>query len=378
MYKDAKSRVRINGKYSEDFNVNVAVHQGSVLSPLLFIIVLEALSSEFRTGVPWELLYADDLALIVESLEECIPKFKAWKSGMESKGLRVNSKKTKFMVLGVGLGQLRDSGAFPCDACSTGVGANSFLCCQCYFWIHKKCSGVIGRLSDNPEYICPLCQGTACPIDGRPINEVFVDEIKMDVVPSFCYLGDMLSAGGDCHLAVTTRCSVAWGKFRKLLLILTSKHVSLKTRGKLFSSCVCSAMLHGSETWAPTVSVLQRLQRNDRSMIRWICNTRARDRVPSSELLAKLGIVDITLLLRAHFLRWFGHVQWAHTCIKIVCDFPVPGRRRRGRPMKSWMICVEKNIKDCNLSQVNPMNRVDWRRASRLLPTPAAGTQAAV
>ena len=75
MYKDAKSRVRINSKYSEDFNVNVGVHQGSVLSPLLFIIILEALSIEFRTGVPWELLYADDLALIAESLEECIAKF---------------------------------------------------------------------------------------------------------------------------------------------------------------------------------------------------------------------------------------------------------------------------------------------------------------
>ena len=71
--------------------MNVGVHQGSVLSPLLFIIVLEALSRDFRTGVPWELLYADDLALIAESLEECIAKFEAWKSGMESKGLRVNS-----------------------------------------------------------------------------------------------------------------------------------------------------------------------------------------------------------------------------------------------------------------------------------------------
>ena len=186
----------------------------------------------------------------------------------------------------------------------------------------------------------------------------------MDVVPSFCYVGDMLSADGGCDLAVTTRGSVAWCKFRKRLPILTSKHMSLKTCGKLFSSCVCSVMLHGSETLAPTVSVLQRLQRNDWSMIRWICNTRARERVPSSELLAKLGIVDITLLLCAHRLRWFGHVQRAPTCIKIVCDLPVPGRCRRGRPMKSWMICVEKDIKDCNLSQVNAMNRVDWRRAS--------------
>jgi hypothetical protein len=38
-----------------------------VQSPLLFIIILEALSTEFRTGVPWELLYADDLFLIAES-----------------------------------------------------------------------------------------------------------------------------------------------------------------------------------------------------------------------------------------------------------------------------------------------------------------------
>ena len=61
MYEDARSRVRINNTYSDQFEVKVGVHQGSVLSPLLFVIVLEALSLEFRTGCPWELLYADDL-----------------------------------------------------------------------------------------------------------------------------------------------------------------------------------------------------------------------------------------------------------------------------------------------------------------------------
>ena len=77
--------------------MGVGVHQGSVLSPLLFILVLEALSREFRTGVPWELLYADDLVVIAESLEECISKLRVWKAGMESKSLRVNMKKTKFV-----------------------------------------------------------------------------------------------------------------------------------------------------------------------------------------------------------------------------------------------------------------------------------------
>ena len=70
MYKDVRSRVRVGSRYSEEFGVKVGVHQGSVLRWLLFIIVLEALSREFRTGYPWELLYADDLMISVESMED--------------------------------------------------------------------------------------------------------------------------------------------------------------------------------------------------------------------------------------------------------------------------------------------------------------------
>ena len=74
-----------------------------VLSPLLFIMVLEALSQEFRVGCPWELLYADDLVLIAESMEELVEKFNTWKEGIESKGLKVNMGKTKVMVSGRGI-----------------------------------------------------------------------------------------------------------------------------------------------------------------------------------------------------------------------------------------------------------------------------------
>ena len=76
MYKDVRSRVRVGDGYSEEFGVGVGVHQGSVLSPLLFIIVLEALSREFRTGCPWELLYADDLMISAGSMEELLVKVK--------------------------------------------------------------------------------------------------------------------------------------------------------------------------------------------------------------------------------------------------------------------------------------------------------------
>ena len=75
--------------------------------------------------------------------------------------------------------------------------------------------------------------GNACPFDGKP---------KLKVVASFCYLDDMLSADGGFEITVTTRVKTAWKKFRELLLVLTSHHLSYKTRGHVYSSCMWSFM----------------------------------------------------------------------------------------------------------------------------------------
>ena len=116
MYEDATTTVRVNGRESKAFSVRVGVHQGSVLSPLLFIIVLEALSREFRQGLPMELLYADDLVLVAETEELLMEKLRKWKKGMELKGVRVNIGKTKVMRCQVRIGQA-DSIQFNSDIC---------------------------------------------------------------------------------------------------------------------------------------------------------------------------------------------------------------------------------------------------------------------
>ena len=99
------------------------------------------------------------------------------------------------------------------------------------------------------EFTCARCLGTARAIDGRQSLEVEVGNEKLEVVPEFCYLGDMLSAGGGCELVAITRCKCAWGKFRQLLPLLINRQVPLLTRGKVYSSCVRSVMLHAAETW---------------------------------------------------------------------------------------------------------------------------------
>ena len=113
--------------------MKVGVHQGSVLSPLLFIIVLEALTRELHSGVPCENLHADDLIIIAELLEECVRRHLTWKDSTEEKRLRVNAGKTKTMICGTGLDLLQSSSvalewaatASSAIAASTGCSRNA-------------------------------------------------------------------------------------------------------------------------------------------------------------------------------------------------------------------------------------------------------------
>jgi len=94
MYTGAKTVVRTVYGNSKGFEVKVGMHQGSALSPLLSVIVMEAISREFRVAPPWGLLYADDLAVIAETEEELIKRLNEWKDNVESKGMKVNMNKT--------------------------------------------------------------------------------------------------------------------------------------------------------------------------------------------------------------------------------------------------------------------------------------------
>jgi len=71
---------------------------------------------------------------------------------------------------------------------------------------------------------------------------------------------------------------------------------------------VRSSMLHGSETWPVRKENEVALQRAEMRMVRWTCNVKVKDRIPSKELRERLGIDDIILILQQNRLLWYGHV----------------------------------------------------------------------
>ena len=365
MYENSASTVRINNTTGKKFGVKVGVHQGSVLSPLLFVIVLEALSRECRVGVPWEMLYADDLVIVAKTLEELETRYSAWKNSMESKGLRINLDKTKVMLSGVQNGPVFSSGQYPCAVCCKGVASNSIFCTYCNKWVHKRCSGITGNLTTVKDFKCRTCSDPSP--DNDKIKSVELNGTEYEVVDQFCYLGDMLSAGGGAEASTVARVRSGWKKFRELLPLLTSRIFSHKVKGRLYTACVRSAMLYGSETWPLKQEDIDRLVRTDMQMVRWMCNVSLRDRKSSEELRNRLHIPHIANVLRQKRLRWYGHMERMadENPVRQVLLVEVDGRRKRGRPRKTWQELVRTDLNQLNLQPGLAQDREAWKRATK-------------
>ena len=92
-----------------------------------------------------------------------------------------------------------------------------------------------------------VCRGCVNPVTSTRYTSVDIGiNANLELVDNFYYLGDMLTVNGDGDAGVETRIQIRWNKFRQLVPLLTNKDISLMARGRLYSSCVRSGILHGS------------------------------------------------------------------------------------------------------------------------------------
>jgi len=84
------------------------------------------------------------------------------------------------------------------------------------------------------------------------------------------------------------------------------------------------------------------LQRAEMRMVRWMCNVKVKDRVPSKELRERLGIDDIILTLQQNRLRWYG------------------------RPKRTWREVVEKDCQARNFNREDAMDRGRWKKLIKI------------
>ncbi|VFR03540.1 unnamed protein product, partial [Cuscuta campestris] len=170
-YDGAMTKVRTSGGVSDSFSVGMGLHQGSALSPFLFALVMDVLTQGVQDGVPWCMLFADDIVLIDDTREGLNDKLELWRLALETKGFRISRNKTEYM--------------------------------ECRF---------SGR-------------------DTESEVEVKIDSHLVPKVDRFRYLGSRIQADGELDADVGHRVGVAWAKWRLASGVLCDPKISPRMKG---------------------------------------------------------------------------------------------------------------------------------------------------
>ncbi|KAL6498241.1 hypothetical protein OROGR_028638 [Orobanche gracilis] len=266
MYYQGRTCVRTPVGDTPYFPVEVGLHQGSAFSPFLFTLILDVISRGIQDGVPWCMLFADDIVLVAES-KEVNAKLELWRSTLESQGLSVSRSKTE------------------------------------YLW---------------------------CNFSGETTGEEGEVMIVDHIVPrtdKFKYLGSVIHKEGGIEDDVTHRIKAGWLRWRAASGVLCDKKVPLKLNGKFYRAVVRPAMLYGSECWAMKKSLESKLEAAEMRMLCWSCGRTLLDRISNVAFRNALEVTLISTKVREGRLRWFGHVRRRHASdpVRRVESFSIVG-----------------------------------------------------
>ncbi|KAK3543468.1 hypothetical protein QTP70_022062, partial [Hemibagrus guttatus] len=245
MYERSRTVVRCAVGQTEEFNVEVGLHQGSALSPFLFAIVMDQLSEEVRQESPWTMMFADDIVICSESREQVEENLERWRFALERRGMKVSGSKTEYMCVN-----------------------------------EREGSGTL-RL-----------QG---------------EEVKK--VQEFKYLGSTVQSNGECGKEVKKRVQAGWNGWRKVSGVLCDRKLSARIKGKVYRTVVRPAMLYGLETVSLRKRQESELQVAELKMLRFSLGVTRLDRIRNEYIRGTAHVGRLGDKVREARLRWFGHVQ---------------------------------------------------------------------
>ncbi|MCJ8736396.1 hypothetical protein PDJAM_G00258050 [Pangasius djambal] len=186
MYERSRTVVRCAVGQTEEFKVEVGLHQGSALSPFLFAMVMDQLSEEVRQESPYKMMFADDIVICSESREQVEENLERWRFALERRKMKVSRSKTEYMCVN-----------------------------------EREGSGTVR-------------------LQGEEVKKVQV----------FKYLGSTVQSNGECGKEVKKRVQAGWNGWRKVSGVLCDRKISARTKGKVYKTVVRAAMLYGLETVA--------------------------------------------------------------------------------------------------------------------------------
>ena len=270
MYTGCRTKVRTVAGKSSKFNVEVGLHQGSALSPYLFLILMDVLTERVRKEAPESMLFSDYIVLCGDKDVDMTEYLELWRKALEERGMRVSRPKTQFMD----------------------------------FSFEQNAQG------------------------NRPQVKILGDEVER--VTHFKYLGTSIEEEGGMETEIAKRVGAGGMNWKKCSGVLCDKRMPVKLRGKVYRTVVRPAMLYGAETWARTKRQESRIGVNEMRMLRWICGVTRKDKIRNEHVRGTTKVVQASRKITERRLKWYGHVMRMEEdhVVRRVMTKAIPGKGR--------------------------------------------------
>lgn len=313
LYEDSSCQIIHNGKLTDPFAVKTGVRQGCMLSPTIFLIVIDWImrrtTEGSNTGIQWtftkhleDLDFADDIGLLSHKQLHAQLKLMRLAKEAEKTGLKINIKKTMVMRMNNRLHQ-------------------------------------------------PL------QLQGEALVET----------DRFVYLGSVVNIDGGADEDVKSRISKARVAFNILRPIWNSKALSQHNKVHIFNTNVKAVLLYGSETWRVTNTITNKIQTFVNKCLRHILNIRWPEKISNTDLWSRTNQKPVGRDIKERKWRWIGHTlrKPIDNITRQALDWNPQGKRKVGRPKQTWRRSVECEMKEAGMTWTQlkkiAQNRVRWR-----------------
>lgn len=169
--------------------------------------------------------------------------------------------------------------------------------------------------------------------------EVKTKGTVLEQVKSFKYLGAHLNEEGRMEEEIRERIGAAGRFFHATRnTFIGKKEVSTQAKVSVYKTVFLPILTYSSESWTLTTRLKSQIQAMEMRYLRKVIGKTRRDRVRNATVRRDLGVQPAIERITANQLRWYGHVtrMMEDRVAKTVYEARVEGRRRRGRPRRTW------------------------------------------
>ena len=163
-------------------------------------------------------------------------------------------------------------------------------------------------LKINSEKTKTMATSKQCPYTKVCILNTMVDDVRVEQVSHFTYLGAVISADGTLDKDLDNRIGKASGAFNSLSHVWYNQNILTPAKIQIYRAAVLTVLLYGSDTWSTIKNHVHHVEVFHQQCLRRIIYIKWFSKTSKEIVLQCDGIENVATFMSCNRLQWFRHV----------------------------------------------------------------------